>query len=163
LSADITPNVVSVTRRIDAPAAAIFEMLCDPSNHVTVDGSGMLRSTPPRRLSRVGDSFAVKMWNEEMGDYEMTNRVVEFEPDKLIAWQPALTRASRPEDQEGVGNSALQRWGFMLTPVTETVTEVTETFDCTKSPAWLKAAVKGGQRWVEAMTETLANLETLTR
>jgi hypothetical protein len=66
-----------------------------------------------------------------------------------------MTRASRPEDRDGVGNSAKQRWGFQLTPVDETVTDVTETFDCVNSPAWLKDAVKGGERWIEAMTTTL--------
>jgi hypothetical protein len=98
------------------------------------------------------------MWNDEMGEYEMTNLVVEFEPDRLIRWQPTMTRASRPEDREEIGNSANQRWGFELAPISDRVTEVTETFDCAASPDWLKTAVKGGERWVEAMTATLDNL-----
>jgi hypothetical protein len=155
MSLDLSENAVAVTRRIDAAATTIFALLCDPANHVAVDGSGMLRSTPTRPLSNTGDSFAVEMWNDEMGEYEMTNLVVEFEQDRLIRWQPTMTRASRPEDRDGVGNSAKQRWGFQLTPVDETVTDVTETFDCVNSPAWLKDAVKGGERWIEAMTTTL--------
>jgi uncharacterized protein YndB with AHSA1/START domain len=151
-------NAVAVTRRIDAAASTIFAVLCDPENHVVIDGSGMLRSTPAARVSKVADSFAVEMWNNEMGSYEMTNTIVEFEPDRLIRWQPTMTRASRPEDQDGVGDSAKQRWGFELTPVSDTVTDVTETYDCGESPDWLKRAVKGGQRWVEAMTATLDNL-----
>jgi hypothetical protein len=98
------------------------------------------------------------MWNAEMGSYEMTNTIVEFVPDRLIRWQPTMTRASRPEDLDGVGISAKQRWGFELTPVSDTVTDVTETFDCIDSPDWLKTAVKGGQGWVTAMTATLDNL-----
>jgi hypothetical protein len=151
-------NVVAVTRRVDAPAQAIFTLLCDPANHVAIDGSGMLRSTPTRRLSQVGDSFAVEMWNDEMGEYEMTNVVVEFAPNELIRWQPTMTRASRPEDRDVVGDSANHQWGFQLSPVSETVTNVTETFDCTASPAWLKEAVKGGEGWIGAMTRTLDRL-----
>jgi uncharacterized protein YndB with AHSA1/START domain len=158
MSIDQSENVVAVTRRIDAPATTIFAMLSDPANHVSIDGSGMLRSTPARQVSSVGDRFAVEMWNEEMGEYEMTNLIVEFEPDRLIRWQPTMTRASRPEDRDNLGNSAKQRWGYQLTPVSETATDVTETFDCSESPDWLKQAVKGGEGWLPAMTATLDKL-----
>jgi uncharacterized protein YndB with AHSA1/START domain len=158
MSLEQSENAVSVTRRIAAPAATIFAVLCDPAHHVVIDGSDMLRSTPPTPVSTVGDRFAVQMWNAEMGDYEMTNEVVELESDRLIRWEPTMTRASRPEDQEGVGISAKQRWGFVLAPVSEAVTDVTETFDCSESPDWLKRAVKGGQRWIDAMTATLDRL-----
>jgi hypothetical protein len=151
-------NVVAVTRRVDAPAATIFAVLCDPAGHVAIDGSGMLRSAPTQRLSEVGDSFAVEMWNDEMGEYEMTNTVVEFAANQRICWQPTMTRASRPEDRDDLGNSANHRWGYQLTPVSETVTSVTETFDCSESPAWLKQAVNGGEQWVPAMTATLDRL-----
>jgi uncharacterized protein YndB with AHSA1/START domain len=158
MSTEQSENAVAVTRRIDAAASTIFAVLCDPANHVTIDGSGMLRSTPPRQVSSVGDDFAVEMWNEEMGEYEMTNQVVEFEPGRLIRWQPTMTRSSRPEDQDFLGDSAKQRWGFELTPVSDTTTDVTETFDCNASPDWLKDAVKGGEQWIPAMTETLEKL-----
>jgi uncharacterized protein YndB with AHSA1/START domain len=157
---DQNPNTVSVTRRIDAPAAAIFAVLCEPANHVAIDGTGMLRGTSAEPVSKLGDSFAVEMWNEEMGEYEMTNTIVEFEPGRLIRWQPTMTGASRPEDREDIGNSARQRWGFELNPVDDGVTDVTETFDCTESPDWLKQAVRGGERWIDAMTATLDKLAT---
>jgi uncharacterized protein YndB with AHSA1/START domain len=91
---------VAVTRRIDAPAATIFALLCDPGSHVAFDGSGMLRSTTAVALSRVGDTFAVEMWNEHMDDYEITNLIVDFEPGRVIRWQPVLTRTSRQDAQE---------------------------------------------------------------
>ena len=31
----------------------------------------------------------MKMYHEEFGDYEMNNTVVEYQPDRLIAWEPA--------------------------------------------------------------------------
>jgi uncharacterized protein YndB with AHSA1/START domain len=160
MSIDQSENAVAVTRRLDAPASTIFAVLCDPANHVAIDGSGMLRSTPTQQVSSVGDRFAVEMWNDDMGEYEMTNEVVDFEQDRLIRWQPTMTRASRPEDRDSVGNSAKQQWGFQLTPVGDSVTDVTETFNCTESPEWLKAAVKGGEVWIAAMNETLDRLAT---
>jgi hypothetical protein len=84
MSIDRSENAVAVTWRIDAAAPTIFALLCDPAKHVAIDGSGMLRSTPTRQMSKVGDRFAVEMWNEEMGEYQMTNLVVEFEQDRLI-------------------------------------------------------------------------------
>jgi uncharacterized protein YndB with AHSA1/START domain len=155
---DRNENTVAVTRRIAAPAETVFAVLCDPANHVAIDGSGMLRTSLAGPVSEIGDSFAVEMWNDQMGEYEMTNAIVAFEPDRLIRWQPTMTRASRPEDAETVGDSAKHRWGFELTPVDDDVTDVTETFDCGESPDWLKQAVKGGERWIEAMTATLDNL-----
>jgi uncharacterized protein YndB with AHSA1/START domain len=155
---DRSANAVAVTRRIDAPAVRIFSLLCEPESHVAIDGSGMLRSATADRVARVGDSFAVEMWNEGMGEYEMTNAVVEFTPDRVIRWEPTMTRASRAEDHDGLGESAKQRWGFELTPVSDSVTDVTETFDCIESPDWLKEAVKGGELWVDAMNTTLDKL-----
>jgi hypothetical protein len=151
-------NTVAVTRRIHAPAATIFALLCEPANHVTIDGSGMLRSAPTQHVSKVGDRFPVEMWNDNMGDYEMTNLIVEFEPHRLIRWQPTMTRASRPEDRANLGNSARQQWGFQLMAVGDTITDVTETYDCADSPDWLKTAVKGGEGWIPAMTATLDRL-----
>jgi uncharacterized protein YndB with AHSA1/START domain len=158
VSVDQTENVVAVTRRIDAPADSIFTMLCDPAAHVSIDGSTMLRSSSAKPVSRVGDRFAMEMWNDEMGSYEMTNTVVELEPDRRIRWEPVLTRASRPQDADGVGESAKQLWGYELTPIDGNATEATATFDCRESPAWLKQAVRGGERWVASMTATLDNL-----
>jgi hypothetical protein len=37
----VTP--VSVSRRIQAPAAELFAVLADPARHPGIDGSGMLR------------------------------------------------------------------------------------------------------------------------
>jgi len=153
-----TENAVAVTMRVDASTTTIFAMLCDPASHVAMDGSGMLRSAPAGALSQVGERFSVEMTNDFMGEYEMTNEIIAFEPNRLIQWEPTLTRASRPEDRDGVGESARQRWGYVLTPVSDTVTDVTETFDCIDSDDWLKEATKGGELWIDAMTKTLNNI-----
>ena len=158
-----TVNVVSVTRKIPAPAPAIFGVLADPARHPEIDGSGMVRrarSTEPVR--GVGDVFVMAMHNDEMGDYEMTNRVVAYEPDRRIVWEPFMSAASREEDAADVGNLAHHRWGYILVPQDAHVTVVTESFDCTESPAWLQKAVRGGQRWLATMAVTLERLQALT-
>jgi len=92
----------------------------------------------------------------------MANHVVEFEPDRRIAWEPVLASASRPEDVEEIGNSTHQVWGYRLAPSGPGATEVTEFFDCSRSPEWLREAVRGGERWREAMVASLDNLARLS-
>ena len=80
---------VSVSRRIEAPAADIFELLADPDRHPEFDGSEMLRPGASNRvIVGIGDVFVTKMYFAAMGDYEMHNRIVVFEPDRCIAWEP---------------------------------------------------------------------------
>jgi uncharacterized protein YndB with AHSA1/START domain len=157
MTTDVAP--VSVTREISAPAAAIFRYLADPANHPAIDGSGMLKTGAPTVLSGTGDVFDVDMHNDEMGDYVITNHVVEFEPDRKITWEPTLKSVSRAEDEAAIGRRAGHRWGFELSPEGDGATIVTETFDCTKAPEWLQNVLNGGQRWVESMTITLEKLD----
>jgi hypothetical protein len=86
MSEEIKP--IEVSRRIEAPAAAIFEVLADPQRHRDFDGSGMLQGAVlDRPISDVGDTFTMKM--HRLGDdYLMLNYVVEFEPDRRIFWEP---------------------------------------------------------------------------
>ena len=125
--ADLTdPLVVSVTRRIDAPAPLLFEVLRDPGRHPQLDGSGMVRGTDAPPITGVGDAFVMRMHNDEFGDYEMRNDVVEYAPDRSIAWAP--TRHDVPDDE-----SWDHRWGWRLSPRGE-ATEVTAFFGCTRVP-----------------------------
>jgi len=152
-----------VTKRIEAPAGRIFALLADPATHHELDGSGMLRpGVDAPVVSGVGDVFVMPMHNDEMGEYEMANHVVEFEQDRRIAWEPTLASASRPEDVEEVGNSARQIWGYELAPAGSGATEVTEFFDCSQSPDWLRKAVRGGERWRQSMEDSLDNLARLS-
>ena len=146
---------VSVTRRIDAPVERVFASISDPARHPSFDGSGMLRdSTSNEPIQAVGDVFTVKMHNDEMGDYEMRNRVVDYELNRRIVWEPVLSAASRAEDVADIGVRFGHRWGYELEGDGD-ATVVTETFDCSVSPAWLRQAVKDGERWVAAMMATL--------
>lgn len=154
---------VCVSRTIEAPAGALFNLLTHTANHLVIDGSGMLRGGSGDVVGGVGDVFLMKMHHDEMGDYEMANHVVEYERDRRIGWEPVMHKAGRPEDSDAVGDSAEYRWSYELTPVDAGSTVVTETFDCTRSPEWLRNAVKGGTRWAQAMTASLEKLEELSR
>ena len=143
---------VSVSRRIGTPAADIFKLLADPDRHPEFDGSGMLRSGASNRvIDGLGDVFVTKMYFTAMGDYEMHNRVVVYELDRCIGWEPSNAEL----DRNG------SRWRFDLTPDGPDATLVTETYDCTESPDSVREAVDNGKVWLAGMTKTLERLDEL--
>jgi hypothetical protein len=157
---DKTCQPVSVSRTIPAPAKRLFSILTHTANHPIIDGSGMVREpVPDVELCGVGDVFLMSMYNDKAGKYEMRNHVVEYEDGRRLVWEPVLAASSHPEAEIGV--SARYRWGYDLTPEGSERTIVTETFDCTDSPEWLKEATKGGDNWIDAMTATLEKLEVI--
>ncbi len=84
---------LEVQRTIAAEPAAIFGVLCDPHGHVRIDSSGMLMSAEGAPVSAVGDTFVVHMDREALNDlplgkYDVTVKIVKFEPDREIAWTP---------------------------------------------------------------------------
>ena len=154
---------VSVSRTIGAPAEKLFGILARPDRHPLIDGSGMLReATSDAVLTGVGDVFTMTMHNDEMGDYEMSNYVVQYDLNRRIGWEPELKAATRQEDQEAIGDRAEHLWAFDLVPVDAGSTLVTETYDCSRAPEWLRKAVRGGERWRESMTLTLEKLDALS-
>jgi len=86
----MTDAVVSASKRIAAKPAEIFAILVNPERHTEFDGSGMLRGADGAgRLAGPGDVFSMRMYHDRFGHYEMINTVVEYEPERLIAWEPA--------------------------------------------------------------------------
>jgi uncharacterized protein YndB with AHSA1/START domain len=150
---------VSVSRLIGAPAAKIFQVLADPANHPALDGSGMLRLAPEQPApSRVGDTFTMAMYLPELGNYLMLNRIIAFEQDRRIAWEPTPGDAAASRNAElPVGTSQGYSWGFQLQPAGDT-TIVTELFDCTEAAQIIRDAVADGQTWLPAMHQTLERL-----
>lgn len=154
---------VTVSRRISAPADEIFQVLADPRNHLTLDGSGMLREvTSGTAIRGVGDVFEMRMYFTELGEYHMVNHVVEFEPGRRIGWEPAAGRG-HPNAEPGAERPARwgQRWSFELTPNGPGATLVTEIFDCSRVPEDQRADIDDGKIWVESMATTLERLDAL--
>jgi hypothetical protein len=153
---DFTP--VAVSRRIGAPASDIFAILADPVRHLDLDGSEMLRgAVTTARITRVGDVLVMRMYFAAIGDYEMNNHVVEYEPDRRIGWEPEAGRG-HPEEGGRWGH----RWSYQLTPVGPEETVVTEIYDCSRTPADERRGMEDGKVWIESMTETLERLDKLS-
>jgi hypothetical protein len=150
-------TVVTVSRRIEAPAPVIFALLADPRRHVDLDGSGMLRgAVTDAPVSSVGDVFVMGMHHEALDAYEMNNHVISYEADRLIGWEPVAGRG-----HPSAGHREGHRWSFGLTPDGPSATVVTESYDCTRTSEQMQAAVLNGSAWVEAMAKTLERLDFL--
>lgn len=109
----MTSKMVSASTTVAAPASVVFSILADPHQHARIDGSGSVGAVidGPSRLAGKGDRFAVHM---RLGvPYKIVNTVVEYEPDRRIAWR----------------HFGGHRWRYELSPTADGGTEVTETFD----------------------------------
>lgn len=116
---------ISATRRIPAPAAAIFAIVTDPAGQVAIDGSHMLVAAPgAARLTAVGDAFAMDMDREALGDlplgkYQVLNTVTKFEQDRLLEWNVGSA------ERGPLGHV----YGYVLEPVDDGATDVTSYCD----------------------------------
>ncbi len=147
------PLVVSVSRHINAPAHELFEVLRDPRRHHEIDGSSMVRDSDAPPIDAIGEAFVMRMHNDEFGDYEMRNEVVEFVRDRAIAWAPKRHDVDDDEDWD-------HRWGWRLTPVRDG-TEVTAFFDCTRVPDEGRRILRDGERWRPDLERSLEQLDAL--
>lgn len=147
-------NHVTVQRVIPAPPEPIFDLLADPAGHLEIDGSGTVKASRSgsRRLA-LGDSFGMDM---QMGaSYSTRNVVVEFEDNRVIAWQtlaPGLLRHLLTG----------RIWRYQLTPV-EGGTLVSETWDITQEalPSRLLIRMTLADKTRSNMERTLARIEEL--
>jgi uncharacterized protein YndB with AHSA1/START domain len=145
------PDVVTVERVIPAPPERIFALLADPAQHHTFDGSGTVRDAKAAGAEPVqlGSQFGMNM---KLGfPYSMVNTVVEFEPDRRIAWQ------TRPP---GIFAKLFggRIWRYELEPA-DGGTIVRESWDIRQekpSPAIVRRA---GKHTRENMEKTLARIE----
>jgi hypothetical protein len=117
---------ITATRRIAAPAAVIFHLLATPQGHVDIDASGSLIAAPDAPpLTAVGDRFTIHMDRRPLGDipdmaeYDVENVVTRIEPDVLLEWSPT-SAGYKP-----IGHV----FGYLITPVSDRVAEVTSYFD----------------------------------
>ncbi len=145
-------------RTIAASPEAIFDILTDATQHSAMDGSGMLQGkTPdaPQRLA-LGTTFGMSMKMFRM-PYSTVNRVVEFEPNRRIAWQTGPT---------GVMERLIagRIWRYELEPV-DGGTLVRESWDIT--PDHQRVLLKFGdiyssktRRAMERTQERLSRLVT---
>ncbi len=148
-------NTVSVERVIRAPAREIFALLADAGRHSSFDGSGTVDHAESASIPlQLGTTFAMRMRGRPetlFVPYTMTNTVIEFEPDRRIAWQPTTLGGL-------VGGRI---WRYELTP-TEDGTLVRETWDVSKDRQRALLKMGGMARQAEdGMRATLARIAAL--
>ncbi len=145
-------DVATVERFIPAPASAIFDLIADPSRHKDIDGSGTVReaTTGSPRLA-LGSKFGMSM-KAGLG-YSMESTIIEFEPDRRIAWQ------SRPPNGFLAKLAGGRIWRYELAPV-DGGTTVRESWDITQEK--VKFIVRPLRKsTIASMTKTLARIEEL--
>jgi uncharacterized protein YndB with AHSA1/START domain len=139
-----------VERVIPAPPERIFELLADPARHPEIDGSGTVRGvkTPAQTLA-LGSKFGMAM---KVGiPYSMVSTVIEFEPNRRIAWQ------TRPPGRIPGKLAGGRIWRYELEPV-DGGTRVRESWDISQEV--LKILVKPARgKTIKAMNDTLERIE----
>lgn len=137
------PELKSASIIINAPANEIFEVIARPALHPVIDGSNSVKAVNwgPERLS-LGAKFGMKM---KIGiRYRITNLVVEYREDELIAWR----------------HLGRWVWRYELKAIAPNQTVVTESFDARPTPFkwWLRARKAHGYA-EKAVAKTLVRLK----
>ena len=137
------PRIKSASIIINAPVTSVFDVVANPHLHAVIDGSKSVKSVNygPERLS-LGDKFGMNM---QIGiKYKITNTVVEYEENKVIAWR----------------HLGRWIWRYEFREISPNQTVVTESFDGTKTPLnfWLKAR-KAYPFVQKAVAKTLVKLK----
>jgi len=139
-----SPRSLSRSTVINASPETVFDLLADPRAHPRFDGSGTVagRVAGPARLGP-GSSFGMVM---RIGlPYLIRNTVVEYDENRLLAWQ----------------HFGHHRWRYELEPV-QGGTKVTETFDWSTSRwPWLLEAGRVPAINAGSIKKTLARLKEL--
>ena len=136
----------SVSRSIviDAPADKVFALLSNPRRHPDFDGSDSVKANikGPTQLAK-GEKFGMRMRIKL--PYVITNEVVEYEQDRLIAWR----------------HFGKHIWRYELAPE-GAGTKVTESFDWAgaRSPSFIEKRDYPAKNAV-SMEKTLVRLKEL--
>jgi hypothetical protein len=140
-------NSVSSTIEIKASSQTIFEVLIDPRKHPEIDGSNSVVDfiKAPEKL-KLGSKFSMHV---RMGvKYPIVNEVIQFEENKVIAWQ----------------HFAKHIWKYELTDNGDETTTVTETWDWSRCPYVERKGLELAgfpKRNLENIKKTLENLKKL--
>ncbi|WP_010524235.1 SRPBCC family protein [Nesterenkonia sp. F] len=156
------------SRTLDAPPATIFAVLADPNEHQHTEPTDWVREahdTAP--LTDVGQVFGMRMFHVNAGgEYRMDNRVIAFEQDRVLAWEPGQY------DDAGRLGTGGWTWRYDLAPVggagpgeddagddTEPGTAVTLTYDWSGVPEPLRETFGLPPFGPEFLDDSLAALE----
>lgn len=158
MSAGTATEVMTATRRIDAPVDRVFAVLTDPASHAAIDGTGWVREPLDQdAITGVGQIFGMEMFhsNHPDGHYRMHNRVEVFEDGRALAWQPGQYG---PDGEVGYGGWS---WRYDLAADGPDATDVTLTYDWSAVPGFLREHIRFPPFGQEHLTRSLDNLAAL--
>ena len=154
----MSPDRVSATRRIAAPAGRLFQIVATPSGQVAIDGSGMLEAAPDDRpLTTVGETFDMDMDRQPLGDipnltkYQVRNTVTRITPDRLIEWTIGFG------DHPPFGHV----YGWVLDPVGDAETDVTNYCDWSNASEEMRSGVTWPVVPVAMLEQSVENLDRM--
>ncbi|MDF0530513.1 SRPBCC family protein [Tsukamurella sp. 8F] len=146
---------LTATRTVAASPAEVFAVLADPAQHRFTEPTDWVRdAVAPAPITEVGQLFGMDMFLEQVGGaYRMDNKVIAFEQDRTIGWQPGQTR-------DGEWGSGGWLWRYDLAP-TDGGTTVTITYDWSAVPEQVRREFGGFPVFPAAyLDRSLAALET---
>ena len=155
-------DLMTAKSTVDAPVEVVFSVLADPSSHAAIDGTGWVReSLDGATLTARGQLFRIAMYhdNHPVGHYEMENRVVAFDPPRVIAWEPGQRIDGNLEFGGWI-------WRYDLAPAGPERTEVTLTYDWSAVKPELREHISFppfGQDHLDNSLRNLAGLARLSR
>lgn len=124
-----------VSRTVAAAPSEVFALLADPARHPETEPTDWVKAsldTDPAPLTEVGQVFGIEMFHENAGGrYDMHNRVIAFEPERTVAWEPGQYG---PDGELGTGGWA---WRYDLAPE-GAGTRVTLTYDWSAVPPTMR-------------------------
>lgn len=132
-STDADAGRFVVEHEVAVPPAQVFALLADPArHHETEPGDWVREAIDPAPITEVGQVFGMNMGFPQDGTpYTMHNRVIAFEQDRTLAWEPGQF------DQNGELGTGGWIWRYDLEP-TATGTRIQLTYDWSAVPAELQ-------------------------
>ena len=148
-------NTVSVERVIKAPPDKIFALVADAGKHASIDGADSVNHASQASVPlSMGTKFGIAMRGRKETlfiPYRTTNTVIEYEPDRRIAWKTTFLG----------GRVGGRIWRYELEAAPEG-TLVRETWDVSQDKQkWMITSGSIPQQTAEGMRATLERIAKL--
>lgn len=150
---------VSASLTVAVPAAAVFDVLADPTAHSSIDGTGWVQEAVDRApLTEVGQVFRMGMYhpNHPDGNYQIANKVQVFDAPRAIGWVPGT------EKEDGQLEFGGWTWRYDLASLGPAETEVTLTYDWSAVPPRIREYLKFPPFGPDHLANSLRHLADLT-
>lgn len=154
-------DTLTATITVTAPAEAVFGVLADPARHGAIDGTGWVREPlDGGPLTEAGQTFRMAMYVDAIGDYEMVNKIRDFDPPRRISWEPGR------DSGDGEVRYGGWSWRYDMEPISPRETKITLTYDWSAVPQPLRERISFppfGQDHLDNSLSHLAELATGAR